>query len=119
MIRFTNQKDSIKKTEQVKNKRSKKKALGGFLKIYTSEGRPSLLCLRKKGNGFILSRGAFYPQISRRPDFVFSRRECTWLLLSLQHQLGRKFVRVWNETWRGKSQRVIRLKKNFSKMVGE
>lgn len=113
------EKNKTKKSKQVKNKHSQKKALVDLFKLHSEERRRDMLYLWKKGDGFCLSRWAFYSEERGRVDFVLSRRECAWLLLSLQHQLRGKPIRVQPKTGTRKGQRVVSLKKNFGKMVGE
>lgn len=102
-----NKKDSIKKNKQGKDKRPKKKAMGRILGVYKEAGQGSMLRLRKIGEWVELSRWALHPKKYRWAHFILSRRECAWLLLSLQHQLRRQLVGIRNKTRAGKSKRTL------------
>ena len=108
---MNNEKNKTKQTKQTKDKRPEKEVVGDFLKIYQEQGQGDLFCLRKiHNNCFCLSRWAFYPKECRRDFTLLSRRQCARLLLSLQHQLGRKSLGIRKEVRRGKSGRTLRPK---------
>jgi len=82
-----NEKRKTSKSRKAKDKRLEKKALEGIFRIYSYKGQGIMFHLWKGGEGISVSCGTLYPKISWWPDIIFSRKECEWLLLSLQHQL--------------------------------
>ncbi len=111
--------NKTKKTKSAKSKRPQTQVVGSVFKVYPSKRQGNLFYLWKESGGLRLSRITLHSEECWRSDIVLQRDECKWLLLQLQYQLRRKSVRIRDKTGRGKSQRVVCLKKSFGKMVGE
>lgn len=104
------EKNSIAQKGKIKSQRSKTEVMGSVFQIHKGERQLHLLYLWEESNWLRLSRVPFHTEIGGWTDFVFSRDECEWLLLSLQHQLRRKPLRVRNKIRGRKGQRIVQTK---------
>ncbi len=99
--------NKTKKTRKVKSKRIKTETMGSILKVYTSKGWEHMFYLRSEDGWFRISRITFHSQERGGVDLILSRRECSRMLLSLQHQFGGKSVRIRYKTRKRKSRRTV------------
>lgn len=104
-------KDSSKKSKQGKDKCSEKKIVDGIFSIHKAKGSGDMLRVWKESDGIGLSRFAFHPEERWWSNFILSRDECEWLLLSLQHQLRRQPMGVRSKTGANKSGGIIQVKR--------
>lgn len=106
---------SIKKAQQAKNKRLKKETLERVFAVCTNKRWEYLLYLREKGDKIGISCEPFYPQERGWNSPLFSRDECEWLLLQLQHKLGGKSMGIRTKTWKHKSGGIIQIERSNTK----
>lgn len=107
----------VKKEVKGKDISSQTKTMGHILEIYKDSGQGSMFCLWCKHPREGLSCISLHSQGNRGFDFILPRRECSRLLLLLQHFLRRKPLGVRTKARSRKSKGVVRSKTKVSKVV--
>lgn len=103
-------KESTKKEEPSKSKRSKTKAMESVFGLCEAKRCQHLLHVWKDSDGTWVTCRPFHTKISRGLKSVLQRRQCPRSMLQLQHKPRRKPVYLWTEVRRKESQRTIRTK---------
>lgn len=112
------EKNKTKKSKQVKNKRSQKKALDSVFEIYKNKRQKHMFYVWPNSDWKWITRRAFYSKIGGGIKSLFQRAKRNGPVLQLQHKPRRKSVCLRPKTGTRKGQSVVSLKKNFGKMVG-
>lgn len=102
------EKNTSKKKRKVKDKRSKKKALGGIFKIHKGKRLECLFHMWKKSNRKWYACGTFHPKIRGGNYTLLPRGKCPCAMLQLQYKSRRKSVYIWSEVRRKKGKRTVR-----------